>query len=186
MKIYTRTGDAGDTELPDGARLPKDHPRLETIGTLDELNALLGLARSEALPEDIDRLVERLQYELFGLAAELAEAPGVGSQGSGGRRLDPADVRTLEEAIDRYAGPLRPLSQFILPAGTPAAATLHVARAVCRRAERRLVTLARQGEPKTSPTLLAYLNRLSDLLFVLSRAVNSRAGCPEVPWRNDR
>lgn len=180
MKIYTRAGDGGQTELPGGVPVAKDIARLEAVGSVDELNALLGLARSEALPKGVDRLLQRLQHELFELAAELAVAVPAAHDN---RTLGLAHVRALEEAIDRYSERLKPLGEFILPGGSRAAAALHVARTVCRRAERRLVTLIRQDEPESMPNLTAYLNRLSDLLFVLARAVNALADHDETRWR---
>ena len=180
MKIYTRTGDQGETGLPGGARVAKDADRLETVGTIDELNATLGMVRAELLPEDIDRLIERIQHELFAIMAELAAA---GADVPGARTMGATDVRALEEAIDRYEAALEPLREFILPAGTRPAAGLQLARTVCRRAERRLITLARDQRSNVAGSLTAYLNRLSDLLFVLARAVNARAGHGDAPWR---
>ena len=180
VAIYTRTGDQGETSLPDGARIPKDTARLETIGALDELSALVGLVRAEPLPEEIDRLLEQIQHELIEMSAELAISdPGA----HGSRALGPAQVAAMERAIDRYEERLAPLGEFILPAGSRAGAGLHHARTVCRRAERRLVGLARQSEPAISASLTAYLNRLGDLLFVLARRVNSLSGHGEVPWQ---
>jgi cob(I)alamin adenosyltransferase len=180
MKIYTRTGDQGETGLPGGRRMAKDAAPLETCGTVDELVALLGLVRAEALPEGVDRLLEGVQHELLGMSAELA---GADPAARGFRALGPPQVKAIEEAIDRYQEGLEPLGEFILPAGGRAAAGLHLARTVCRRAERRLVTLARQGTPEIFADLTAYLNRLGDLLFVLARAVNAEGGYCEVPWR---
>jgi cob(I)alamin adenosyltransferase len=180
MTIYTRSGDQGETELPGGIRTPKDAARLEASGSLEELNAVLGLVRAEPLSDDIDRLLEQLQHELLEILAELAvRDPAARSP----RRIGPLHVQAVEEAIDRYEETLEPLREFILPAGARAAAGLHLARTVCRRAERRLVTLARDSQPEISPSLTAYLNRLSDLLFVLARTVNARAGYREVRWR---
>ncbi|HYW79599.1 MAG TPA: cob(I)yrinic acid a,c-diamide adenosyltransferase [Thermoguttaceae bacterium] len=177
MKVYTRTGDRGETGLLGGTRVPKDTPRLEVCGTLDELNAALGMARAERLPEDIDCLLQRVQSELFSVAAWVAteEAPEVSG-------LPSSEV--LEKAIDRYDAELPPLHNFILPAGSRAAAALHLARTVCRRAERRLVTLIGQAEQELDRSgPLVYLNRLSDLLFVLARAANAAAGVSDVPWK---
>lgn len=173
MKIYTRGGDLGETELFGGPRVAKDTPQVEVCGTVDELNSLLGLVRAEPLPEDIDRLLQRLQHELFMMLGELAVSPMVASEMSGSTspRLEPSHVKAMEDAIDRYEATLPPLGGFVLPAGSRSAAGLHVARTVCRRAERRLVTLSRQDDANVPTTLMAYLNRLSDLLFVLSRAV---------------
>ncbi|HUT10641.1 MAG TPA: cob(I)yrinic acid a,c-diamide adenosyltransferase [Thermoguttaceae bacterium] len=180
MKIYTRTGDRGETGLPDGTRVSKDAAEVEALGTLDELNSVLGLARAEALPVEIGRLVEQFQNDLLAIGAEVAAAD---PETLTIRRIGPERITALEETIDQYQETLSPLEHFILPAGTRAAAALHHARAVCRRAERRLVALSRQAPAGLSPDLAAYLNRLGDLLFVLARAVNARAGHQEVPWR---
>lgn len=179
MKIYTKTGDAGETGLPGGIRLPKDAGVPECCGTVDELNSTLGLVRACTLPADIDQLLQRIQSQLFDLGAEVARQ-GAASQGM--PTIGPEHIRIMEEAIDRYDAELPQLTNFILPGGTPAAAGLHFARTVCRRAERRLVTLRREV-PALSPQLVIYLNRLSDLLFVLARVVNARAGQPETIWR---
>jgi cob(I)alamin adenosyltransferase len=165
MKVYTRTGDRGETDLVGGDRVRKDTPRLEVCGTLDELNAVLGMARAESLPEDVDRLLRQIQGDLFSVAAQLTTP-----------ETDPASVEALERAIDRYDAELPPLRHFILPAGSRAGAALHVARTVCRRAERRLVTLIGTSESETAAGPLAYLNRLSDLLFVLARTANAADG----------
>jgi len=180
MTIYTRAGDSGETALFGGRRVSKDVPRLEACGTIDELNCGLGLARAEPLPEDVERVLGRIQAELFEVGAELA-APDREDRGE--RTVGPAHVRAIEADIDRIEASLTPLEHFILPAGTRAAATLHGARAVCRRAERRLVAASRQSDEAIPPVLLAYLNRLGDLLFVLARSVNAQAGRPDVRWR---
>lgn len=177
MKIYTKTGDDGETGLFGGPRVRKDHPRIESYGTVDELNALLGLVRCGPLPRDIDELLARIQNELFDLGAELA-SPEPARMGTA--KLGPQQVAALELAIDRYEADLPPLKQFILPGGTTTAAELHLARTVCRRAERRLTALmALEG---VSHELLVYLNRLGDLLFVLARTVNQAAGVGDTPW----
>jgi cob(I)alamin adenosyltransferase len=178
MKIYTKTGDSGLTGLFGGPRVSKDSPRIEAYGTVDELNASLGLVRCQELPEDLATLVARFQHELFDLGAELA-TPDATKLGP--RRLGPEHSEALEQAIDRYEAELPPLKQFILPGGSPAAAGLHVARVICRRAERRVVGLA-AVEP-VSPTLIVYLNRLGDLLFVLARVANLRGGQADIPWQ---
>jgi cob(I)alamin adenosyltransferase len=164
MKIYTRSGDAGQTGLPGRARVPKDAPELEVCGTLDELNATLGLARAESLPEDVDRLLHRIQEDLFSVAADMIFDDS--------HRIGQSHVADLERAIDHYDAKLEPLGGFIVPGGTRAAAATHVARTVCRRAERRIAALARDPERQPPPLILAYLNRLSDLLFVLARFLN--------------
>ena len=176
MKIYTRTGDHGETGLRAGQRVAKDTPRLEACGTVDEFNAVLGLVRAEPLSEDVDRLIERLQNDLFEVGAELAN--------DGHPRLGPQHVKAIEETIDRCDEELAPLAAFILPAGTRAAAALHLARTVCRRAERRLVTLDRESDSQISPHLIAYFNRLSDLLFTLARLANRNAGLDETAWQD--
>ncbi len=179
MKIYTKTGDLGDTGLFGGPRVAKDDPRIEAYGAVDELNALLGLARSQNLPADIESLAAKIQDDLFAVGAELATPqPEKHNTSLVGQPL----VQSLEQAIDQFEATLPPLTQFILPAGTPAAAALHVARTVCRRAERRIVTLARTPGADISPQLVVYMNRLSDLLFVLARAANSQAGVADVGW----
>jgi len=180
MTIYTRAGDSGETGLCGGRRVTKDLPRLEACGTIDELNSVLGLARAEPLSEGVEGVLGRIQTELFEVGAELA-APDADAHGD--RSVVAKHVRAIEADIDRLEATLTPLEHFILPAGTRAAATLHVARAVCRRAERRLVAAIRQSHEEISPGLVAYLNRLGDLLFVLTRTVNAQAGRPEVVWQ---
>jgi len=182
MPLYTRTGDRGETGLADGTRVAKDAAQVEAGGDLDELSAALGMVRAEPLPADTAQLVERLQHELFVVGAELAAA---GTAGPDAPRIGPQHVQALEQAIDRYAAATGPPKGFVLPGGTRPAAGLHFARTVCRRAERRLVALARLGQPPLSPALLAYINRLGDLLFVLARAVNARASLPESQWPSD-
>jgi cob(I)alamin adenosyltransferase len=180
MRIYTRTGDLGETALWAGPRVGKDMPRIEVCGTIDELNAVIGLARAEPLSAEIDRVLKRVQNELFAIGAELATPDPVAK---GVRWIRPEEVKGLEADIDRCEEGLPPLGQFILPAGSRAAAVLHLARTVCRRAERRLVTLLRRSEEPISVVLMAYLNRLSDLLFVLARSENARAGGADVAWQ---
>ena len=180
MKIYTRTGDLGETGLFGGPRVGKDVARVEVYGTVDELSAILGLARAEGLDEDIDRWLERVQNELFEVGAELA-TPDPVSRGT--RTIGPPHIEAMEAEIDRYQQALPPLEHFILPGGTSPAALLHQARTVCRRAERRLVTLLREPSEPVSLVLLAYLNRLGDLLFALARTVNARAGRSDMVWK---
>ena len=179
MKIYTRTGDGGDTGLLGGGRVPKHHPRVEAYGAVDELNAALGLAVAHLGDAEPADLLRRLQDECFQLGADLA-APGGGDRSGSLPRIGDEHVSALERAIDHYDGQLPPLRQFILPGGAPAAAALHLARAIARRAERRVVALAAQET--VNPAALRYLNRLSDLLFVLARWVNQRAGVADIPW----
>jgi cob(I)alamin adenosyltransferase len=179
MKIYTRTGDDGQTALFGGPRVRKDMVRVEAYGTLDELNAVLGLVRTEPLADEIDRLLARVQNELFEVGAEIASLDPIAK---GTRSIGQAHIQAIENEIDRYESALAPLEHFILPGGTRGAALLHIARTVCRRAERRLVALVHDDPEKVSLALVAYLNRLGDLLFVLARAVNAQAGRPDVIW----
>ena len=179
MKIYTRKGDSGETGVFGGPRLRKDAPRIESYGTIDELNSVIGVARTQSIPEQIDQVLKRVQNELFDLGAELATPD---PQARGTQTIGDAHVSALEADIDRAEAALAPLANFILPGGTPGAAHLHLARTVCRRAERRLVTLASDGSQSISPALVTYVNRLSDLLFVLARAANSAAGLSDVHW----
>ena len=181
MKIYTKTGDDGETGLWGGRRIAKDAPRVQAYGTVDECNAVLGLARAGGLDAALDELLGQLQQQLFVVGADLS-TPGEATGSIA--RIGPQEVSALEQAIDRFEDELEPLRQFILPGGTLAAAHLHVARTVCRRAERWVVALAR--DEAVNPALIIYLNRLSDLLFVLARAANARAGTPDVPWQSPR
>jgi cob(I)alamin adenosyltransferase len=180
MQIYTRTGDAGETGLFGGPRVFKDDPRIEAYGTVDELNAFLGLARAESLPPEIERCVGAAQNDLFAVGAELATPD---PQAKGTALIDEAPILALERAIDSLEGNLPPLRRFILPAGSRAACALHVARGVCRRAERRVISLLRQAESPVSLRLVRYLNRLGDYLFVAARAANQAAGIGDVPWQ---
>jgi cob(I)alamin adenosyltransferase len=180
MKIYTRQGDTGETGLLSGVRVWKNSPRLEVIGTLDELNATLGLLRTERLPEEPDRLLERLQNELFNAGTELAAASPADSPSPA---IAAQQVQEIEETIDQYEAKLLPLKGFILPGGVRSAAMFHVARTICRRAERQLVALVQLDKQAASPSMLAYLNRLSDLFFVLARLSNAQAGIADMPWK---
>lgn len=181
MRIYTRTGDAGLTGLFAGGRVPKDHPRVAAYGEVDELNAALGMAMTLD-PVAADReLLESIQRDLFTIGSELATPdPAKLAQALSGPRVGDAHVAALERAIDAHEAALEPLRNFILPGGTPKAAAFHLARTVCRRAERAVVRLAH--ETTISTDILTYLNRLSDLLFVLARAANARAGVRDVSW----
>jgi len=172
-KIYTRTGDDGSTGLGDGTRVPKDHVRVEAFGTVDELNSILGLLLCEPFDNDLRAALTRVQHALFDLGGELC-IPGRSV-------LNAAQVTELEDLLDRLNADLTPLKEFILPGGTRGAALCHMARSVCRRAERRVYTLSCR-EP-VSPVSLKYLNRLSDLLFVLARALNRAGGTPDVLWQ---
>ncbi len=180
MKIYTRTGDTGGTALFGGTRVSKADPRVAAYGDVDELNACLGAARAEgALAGDVAALIELLQRDLFAIGARLADpADRIAGRVTKVAVTD-ADIQRLEDWIDRFEAELPPLRRFILPGGNRAGAMLHFARTVCRRAERSIVAL---GTETVDAHLLAYVNRLSDLLFVLARAVNHRAGQPEVEW----
>ncbi len=175
-KIYTRTGDAGSTGLGDGSRVGKDAPRIAALGEVDEVNSLLGVLLCETLPDDVRELLSGVQHDLFDLGGELS-VPGASF-------LAASQPARLEAAIDRYNGPLAPLKEFILPGGSRAAALAHLARAVCRRAERAVVVLA-QAEP-VSAAARQYLNRLSDLLFVLGRHLNLAAGGSDVLWQKGK
>jgi cob(I)alamin adenosyltransferase len=180
VKIYTKTGDEGETGLFAGPRVPKDDARIEAYGTVDELNSVLGMVRNESLDEALDLLILNLQKRLFTIGAELATPE---PQMVGLATIGDQDVVALEAEIDRYDDELPPLKAFIIPGGTHAARALHLARAICRRAERRVVTLTgTAGKTAVSPTIVRYLNRLSDLLFVLSRVANHRAGVTDVQW----
>jgi cob(I)alamin adenosyltransferase len=180
MKIYTKTGDQGDTGLFGGPRVGKDAPRIEAYGTVDELNGVLGMVRAQALERRFDELLTRIQNELFALGAQLATPDPAAHRTA---LIGPAQIAALEGAIDLFEEGLEPLKEFILPGGAPAAAGLHFARTVCRRAERRLVTLTRQSAEPIAGELIVYLNRLSDLLFVLARAVNHAAGVKDTHWQ---
>jgi cob(I)alamin adenosyltransferase len=181
MRIYTKTGDRGDTALFGGARVPKDDLRVTAYGDVDELNAVLGVVRSVTTDEELDTLLGTIQDELFRLGAELALAPGKEAKLLS-TPVDVASITRLEQAIDAADEELRPLTTFILPTGTRAAAQLHVARTVCRRAERTVVKLERESGGGVRLDLVVYLNRLSDLLFQWARLANQRAGRPETPW----
>jgi cob(I)alamin adenosyltransferase len=178
VKIYTRTGDAGETSLFDGTRVSKAHSRVDAYGEVDELNAWLGLARASGLDADLDAAVVRIQQDLFALGAQLADPADRIAERVMKARLVEADVTRLEQLIDRLETEVPPLRRFILAGGTAGGAALHVARTVCRRAERRIVAL----DPAPEAVLIRYINRLSDLLFVLARGVNHRKGAPETEW----
>jgi cob(I)alamin adenosyltransferase len=178
VKLYTRTGDAGETSLFGGTRARKNDPRVDAYGEVDELNAWLGLARASSIDPVLATELERLQRDLFALGAQLADPAEKIAARVTKAALTDEDVTRLEGLIDRMEDELPPLRRFILAGGTPAGAALHVARTVCRRAERRIVAL----DPPVDPVLLRYVNRLSDLLFVLARVANHRAGVPEIEW----
>ncbi len=195
MKIYTRTGDDGTTGLFGGGRVGKDSPRVAAYGGVDETNAAVGAARAcganrggstesrggrpGSADADLDADLQRVQNDLFDLGADLATPHGAKAESSI-RRIQPADAEWLEQAIDRMEQELPPLQEFVLPGGSPMSAALHQARAVCRRAERDVVALAESES--VGAGVIAYINRLSDFLFVAARAANQRAGSPETRW----
>ena len=182
-KIYTRTGDDGTTALGSGQRIRKDSARVAAYGTIDETNAAIGMARvhiAESHPE-LDAMLARIQNDLFDLGAELS-APATGEEQKTPRlEITAAQVKRLENEIDRLNAELQPLRSFVLPGGSPGAAALHMARTICRRAERLMVSLAAAPPETVSPVALQYVNRLSDLLFVASRYVNDR-GRSDILW----
>jgi cob(I)alamin adenosyltransferase len=179
-RIYTRKGDDGSTGLFGGGRVSKADLRVEAYGEVDELNAVLGWAIAVSGDSEIQAELSAIQSDLFAVGAQLAD-PGHDSRASKEKtRIDQARIEAFERRIDRAEEETGPVRQFILPGGAPAAAALHLARTVCRRAERRVVSLA--GKETVSPLVVSYLNRLSDLLFALARLANRRAGVPDVPW----
>lgn len=173
-KIYTRTGDNGTTGLGDGTRVAKDSLRVDAMGDVDELNSVIGVLITEGVPDILTDLLTQIQHDLFNLGGEICIPDYV--------ILQQANIDHLEEAIDTLNDDLLPLKEFILPGGTKSAAFCHLARTVCRRAERKLITLAR--DEKVTEISLKYLNRLSDLLFVLCRTINKEAGISDVLWNN--
>ena len=179
MKIYTKTGDTGETGLFDGTRVSKADPRVEAYGAVDELNAWLGLARANHVDADIDAMLEQIQRDLFALGAKLADPRHRIAERVERAALGDAAVTRLEGWIDTLDAALPKLRRFILAGGSPAGALLHLARTVCRRAERHVVFL---GAEAVDGSVVVYVNRLSDLLFVMARAVNARAGVSEVEW----
>jgi cob(I)alamin adenosyltransferase len=179
MKIYTKTGDSGETGLFAGPRVWKDDTRIEAFGAVDELNAALGWARNEVEIPQINQLLMRSQHDLFAMGAELATPD---PQKHRTNMLTNRSIESLEQAIDQYEATLPALQQFVLPGGSRPAAALHLARGICRRAERRTVSLYRALGVSTSSIPVIYLNRLGDLLFVLARAANKHSGVPDVPW----
>ena len=179
VKIYTRTGDSGQTGLFDGTRVPKSDPRVSAYGDVDELNAWLGFVAAGNLDDDLRTMLAQMQRDLFALGARLADPSKRVASRVTKAAVTAEDVARLERWIDRLEGELTPLRRFILAGGCPAGAALHLARTVCRRAERAMVSL---GDDAGEPELLIYVNRLSDLLFVMARVANRRAGVPEVEW----
>lgn len=175
-KIYTRTGDDGSTGLGDGSRTAKDSLRVEAFGTVDELNSHIGQLISHELPDEVRDMLTGIQHDLFDLGGEIC-VPGRAAMAD-------AYVTRLEQSLDQLNAGLAPLKEFILPGGSAAAASCHVARTVCRRAERRVVSLAR--EESISAPAVRYLNRLSDLLFVMARYINQQQGVDDVLWQPGR
>jgi cob(I)alamin adenosyltransferase len=181
MKIYTKTGDKGDTGLFGGGRVPKDDIRVTAYGDVDELNSVIGVVRATAPTDLFDDLLASIQRDLFALGGHLATPnPEKVKKALEKAELSPDRVALFERTIDEADAELPPLKAFILPAGTPKAAAFHLARTVCRRAERSVVTLSRDQE--TPEFFLIYINRLSDLLFALARVANKRAGVEDVTW----
>jgi cob(I)alamin adenosyltransferase len=180
-RIYTRSGDSGETGLFDGERVNKDDLRVEAYGSTDELNSVLGLSRAHCSDPDLTQLIDIVQHDLFCVGADLATPEISGTSAKRAiARVTPRYAARLEKEIDRLQEELPPLSQFILPGGSPLAGFLHLARTVCRRAERRCSSLA--GVQTINPEIMRYLNRLSDLLFVMARIANHREGIQDVPW----
>jgi cob(I)alamin adenosyltransferase len=179
-RIYTKTGDQGETSLFGGGRVGKDDARVDAYGGVDELNASLGLARSLSLPPDLDPVCQRLQDELFTVGAVLATPRGSKADAAI-PHVRPEWIDAMERQIDAWDEELPPLTSFILPGGSQAASALHVARTLCRRAERRVVPLVREG--LFDVQVVVYLNRLSDLLFAMARVANLRAQVPDVAWK---
>lgn len=179
VKIYTKTGDAGDTSLFDGTRVSKNDPRVVAYGDVDELQACIGVARAAGLPKDLDEMCVQLQRDLFALGARLADPAHKIAKRVEKIVINDDSVARLEGWIDRLDTEIPPLRHFILSDGGPAGAALHLARTVCRRAERAALSL---GKDAVEPVVIIYLNRLSDLLFTMARAANHRSGSPETPW----
>jgi cob(I)alamin adenosyltransferase len=179
VKIYTKTGDAGETSLFDNSRVSKADPRVDAYGEVDEVNACLGAALAAGLDGDIGDVVQTIQKDLFAVGARLADPSSRIAERVTKAAITSQQIEVLEATIDRLEAELPALRRFILPGGAPSGALLHLARTVCRRAERRAVGL---GADAVEPGVIVYLNRLSDLLFVMARAVNHRAGIPETEW----
>jgi cob(I)alamin adenosyltransferase len=180
VKIYTRRGDRGETDLFGGGRVPKDNLRVAAYGDVDELNACVGVAVSATEQQDLRAFMQRIQNSLFDLGSQLATPRQPDDEKHSLPTVDLTVVEELEGEIDRLEGELEPLKSFILPGGTPAAAALHHARTVCRRAERSTVALDRVES--LAPAIVQYLNRLSDLLFTMARVANARSGVSDVAW----
>lgn len=179
MKIYTKTGDTGETSLFDQTRVSKADARVDAYGEVDELNACLGAARAAGVDDEIASVLEQLQKDLFAVGARLADPSVRIAARVTKASITDADVERLEHAIDHFEEGVPALRHFILPGGSQAGALMHLARTVCRRAERRVIAL---GPGASDPIVVVYLNRLSDLIFVMARAVNHRSGAPETEW----
>ena len=179
MKIYTKTGDAGETSLFDNSRVSKADPRVDAYGEVDEVNACLGAAIAAGTSDDIAAVLVTIQKDLFAVGARLADPSSRIANRVTKAAVTALQIELLEATIDRLEAELPPLKRFILPGGSPAGALLHLARTVCRRAERRVIGL---GPDSVEAGVIVYLNRLSDLLFVMARAVNHRASVPEIEW----
>jgi cob(I)alamin adenosyltransferase len=179
VKLYTKTGDAGETTFVGGTRVPKSHPRVAAYGEVDEIGAWLGLVRAEGVDAQIDAMLDRIQRDLFAIGSHLADPTHRLDDRQSKTQVTGADVVRLEGWIDELDAQLPPLTRFVLAGGAPAGARLHVARTVCRRAERHIVALGPGG---VEPVLLAYVNRLSDLLFVMARAVNRGSNALDEEW----
>lgn len=179
MRIYTKTGDEGETSFFDNSRVSKADARVDAYGEVDELNACLGAARAAGTDDDLSAVLETIQRELFAIGATLADPSARIAKRVTKAAVGASQIERLEATIDRLEEELAPLTRFILPGGATAGAMLHLARTVCRRAERRVVGL---GSEAVEPIVIVYLNRLSDLLFVMARAANHRAGVPETEW----
>jgi len=180
MKIYTKTGDAGETSLFRGGRVPKDSQRVTAYGTVDELNCHIGWVRAHGLPDFPDEKLHRVQNDLFRIGSDLATPVEAVEEGDQVTRLPEDSELFMEEAIDRMEGELQELKNFIVPGGSPPAVALHVTRSICRRAEREVIKLAHKET--VSRHILKYLNRLSDMLFVMARYMNKTVGLPDIKW----
>jgi len=179
MKIYTRKGDQGTTSLIGGARVPKDHIRIEAYGTVDELNSWLGLIRDLADMPDVSDLMIRIQNDLFTIGSHLAAEPGSKMKLP---EINKSDIEALESEIDKMEAQLPEMRNFVLPGGHVLVSNCHIARCVCRRSERRIVSMV-QNEILVDSLIIMYLNRLSDLLFVLSRYLSKSTNSTEIPWK---
>jgi cob(I)alamin adenosyltransferase len=179
VRIYTKTGDSGETSLFDKSRVPKSHPRVEADAEVHALNACLGAARAAGVDPDLDTVLDTIQRQLFAVGARLADPSARIAARVEKATVQSGDVERLEKWIDTFEQALPPLRKFILPGGSPCGAWLHLSRTVCRRAERRVVGL---GEGAVEPIVVVYLNRLSDLLFVMARTASHRRGSPETEW----